>query len=146
MAGRNPGFDPREFREGIHFAMQMGAPPLEENQAVFRFPSTLVYNAAVDEGETPFDPDATVTRTEPTPVKVPCAIEYYDSTGQLLTMGIHQPSQVKVTLLDEDYAKVEGFDRVVIAGDTYFRRRTQPPSGLFDVGLFEIWCAAEQET
>lgn len=147
MAGTNPGFDANAFRDNIHFAMQMGAPPEADQQATFHFPSTLVYTGTADAEDVPFDPTTTVTRTTPDPVKVPCAVEYYDSTGQLLDgFGIHQPSRVKVTLLDSDYILVKDADRVVIGGDTYYFRRTEPPSGLFDVGLYVLHFAAEGET
>lgn len=150
MAGPNPpGFDPDAFREGIHFAMRMGAPPEADNQATFLFPSRLVFEDAserTDAAGVPFDPELPVRRENRDPVRVPCAVEYFDERGQATNLGDLHATRVLITLLDEDYAQVEDCNAVVLGGDKYLRRRTQPPSGLFDVGLFQIWFHAEHET
>jgi hypothetical protein len=156
MAGVFPGGGADRFREGIRFSMDMGAAPEEVLQATFLFPSQLVFvdpddaGTTVDQAGVPFDPDVPVQRVTPDPVRLPCAVEYYDATGQqaqrMGDLGIVSTSRVKVLLLDEEYEQVKGCDRVVIDGDTYWYRRTQPPSGLFDVGIFELWFHSEQET
>lgn len=131
--------------------MEMGAAPETERQAFFIFPSQLVFvdsgdeDAPVDQDGVPFDPDVPVRRETPDPVNVPCAIEYYDDQGQQIgEFGSVAPSRVKVLLLDEEFSQVDGCEKVVIDGDTYWYRRTQPPMGLFDVGIFEVWFHAEQ--
>lgn len=146
MAGTNPNFDAGAFRDGIHFAMTMGAAPLAENRLTFRFPTELVYVGTADAEDVPFDAETTVQRSEPPAVEVPCAVEYYDDQGTLLLSGTAQAARVKITLLDEDYEQVKTADRVMAGGDVYYYRRTEPPSGLFDVGLFVMHFEARSET
>lgn len=156
MAGAFPGGGANRFRDSIRFAMDMAAAPEESLQATFLFPSQLVFvdpgddGSTVDQAGVPFDPDVHVQRVTPDPVRVTCSVEYYDAMGQQALqageLGIVATSRVKVLLLDEEYEQVKGADRVVIDGDTYWYRRTQPPSGLFDVGIYEMWFHSEQET
>lgn len=146
MAGTNRNFDRDAFVQGIHLAMTMGAAPVEENQVTFHFPSTLVYTGPADAEDVPFDPDVTVTSSNPEPVRVPAAVEYYDASGLLIEPGVAQPTRIRITLLDEDYEQVKDANRVTAGGDTYHYRRTEPPSGLFDVGLFIMHFHAASET
>lgn len=145
MAGFNSGFNAGEFRSAIQFVYNMAAPPIPAEQATFYGPSTLVYTGSVDDDELPFNPATTVVRTPATGVKVPCGIEYLDVDGQPVVFGTVTPSKVVTTLLDEDYVKVKGSAYVVIAGEKYLYRRTEPPSGLFDVGLYALHWVAENE-
>jgi hypothetical protein len=146
MAGANSGFDSSAFRAGIQFVFTMAASPVAEEQVAFYFPSQLVYNKSVDTEDVPFDPAATVTSTPTAPIKVPCALEYVDSEGSSGPFGVITPTRVTTTLLDEDYEQVKGATYIVIAGDRYNYRRTEPPSGLFDVGLYTMHFTAENET
>lgn len=146
MAGTNPGFDSQAFRDGIHFAMQMGLPPAESEQPLFEFPSQLVYTGSADDEDVPFDPDLTVQRTTPDPVRVPCAVEYFHDEGQLTNFGLQQPTRIRVTVLDEDYVLIEGCNACIIKGDRYKFRSIEPPGGLFDVGYYLLHFTAEQET
>lgn len=146
MAGRNPGFNPHEFRNAIRFVYDMAAPPVEDDQVTFYGESTLVYTGSVDDDSIPFDPASTVVRQPAPGIRVPCAVEYFDSQGEPVVFGMVTPSRVAITLLDEDYAAVKGATYVVIAGDRYLYRRTEPPTGLFDVGLHVMHFVAENET
>jgi hypothetical protein len=151
MAGPFPGGGANRFRNGIRFAMAMAAAPDTAQRAIFRFPARLVYvndgeDAPVDAHGVPYNPDVPVRREEPDPVIVDCAIEYFDDRGQELSgFGPVSASRIRVLLLDEEYEQVKAADRIVAGGDTYHYRRTQPPMGLFDVGIFELWFHAEQE-
>ena len=146
MAGADAGFDAREFRDAIHFAMRMGAAPGSDDQVTFHFPSQLVYNTNVDGANVPFDPAATVTSSTPAPVRVDCAVEYFDVENQPTSFGLLAPSRLTITLLDVDYEQVKECSYVVVHGDRYDYRRTEPPSGLFDVGLFTMHFTAQSET
>jgi hypothetical protein len=146
VAGEFADFDAEAFRDGVIFAYDMGAAPLEEHRPAFYFASELVYTAVADAAGLPFDPDTTVQRIVPPPVRVPCALTYYDAFGEVTNLGMLTPSRVVVDLLDEHYVQVQGAVAVVIAGDRYLYRRTEPPSGLFDVGIFRLHFAAENET
>lgn len=145
MAGSNPGFNPAEFRNAIRFVYDMAAVPVEEEQATFYGESTLVFTGSVDDDNIPFDPTETVVRQPAIGIRVPCGIEYFDSQGQPVVFGQLTPSRVAITLLDEDYAQVKDSAYVVIGGDKYLYRRTEPPSGLFDVGLYVMHFQAENE-
>lgn len=145
MAGKNSGFDAKAFRTAIRSVYQMAAPPVSDEQATFYFPAQLVYNVGTDAEDTPFDPTATVTRTQPSPVKVPCALEF-KGANQDTDFGLIAPARIAITLLDEDYAKVAGFSYVVIRGEKYNFDRVDPPNGLFDVGLYTVHVSAESQT
>ena len=143
----NPGFNGAEFRNAIRFVYDMAAAPVDEERLTFYFASQLVYNTGVDGENVPFDPTATVTRIVPPPVRnVPCGITYRDRQGEEIVFGTVTATRLAVTLLDEDYERVKGCDYVVIGGDKYIYKRTEPPSGLFDVGLYTMHFTAESET
>lgn len=146
MAGTNPGFNAAAFRDAIHFAMQMGAPPDAGERVTFHFASQLVYNGSIDGDAVPFDPTVTVTSTEPPTKQVDCAVEYFDSENQPTNFGLLAPSRIAVTLLDVDYAQVKTCSYVVVHGDRYDYRRTEPPSGLFDVGVYTMHFTSNSET
>lgn len=146
MAGRNSGFNANEFRSAIRFVQTMAAPPEVTDQATFYGESTLVYTGSVDDEAVPFDPTSTVVR-EPAPgVRVPCGIEYLDAEGQPVPFGFVTASRLAITLLDQEYMKVRDASYVVVAGEKYLYRRTEPPTGLFDVGLYTMHFTAENET
>lgn len=145
MAGRSSDFNAKEFRAGIRFAFNMAAPPVAADQATFLFESVLVYNGPVDDNDVPFDPAATVTRTTPPSVKVTCGIEYFDRDGNAIVFGDIVPSRVEITLLDEEFALVKNAIAVVIGGERFKYDHTEPPSGLFDVGLAKIHYKSEND-
>ena len=63
-----------------------------------------------------------------------------------MPFGTVTASRITCTLLDQDYLLVKDTSYVVIAGEKYLYRRTEPPSGLFDVGLYVMHYRAENET
>lgn len=146
MAGKNPGFNAKAFRKNIRFVYQMAAPPLTEEQASFYFPTQLVYNVGTDAEDTPFDPSSTVVRTQPDPIKVPCSIEFKETSGQVIDFGVLTPALCIVTLLDEDYERIKGCSYMVLRGEKYNYESTDAPSGLFDVGLYSLQFRAESST
>jgi hypothetical protein len=146
MAGTDAGFNASEFRDAIHLAMHMGAAPDPAEQVVFHFESALTYNVPADGAQVPFDPTATVTRTTPTPKTVDCAVEYFDAENQPTGFGLLAPTRLAITLLDEDYDQDKDAAYVVAHGDRYDYRRTEPPSGLFDVGLYTMHFTARGES
>lgn len=146
MAGRNAGFSAGEFRSAIRFVYEMAAAPLEAEQATFYGESTLVYAGSVDDDAIGFNPASTVVRQPAVGVRVPCGIEYFDSQGETVVFGTIAPSRVVITLLDQEYVLVKDSAYVVLGGDKYLYRRTEPPTGLFDVGLYAMTFVAENET
>lgn len=148
MAGTNPGFSAAEFRDAIHFAMKMGAPADPEAQVTFYFDADATTSAvSMDSRRVPFDPDADVNPgTGRQPLRVDCAVEYFDAEGQPTGFGLLTPSRLAITLLDVDYEQVVGTSYVVVHGDRYDFRRTEPPVGLFDAGIFTMHFTAQNET
>lgn len=143
MAGTNAGFNADAFRTGIRFAMNMGAPPNEDERATFYFSSQLIYNRPVDEDNVPFDPASTVTRNIPDPVQIACAVEFFDANGVPTNFGDLVPSKATVTLLDEEYAQVKDAIGVMLRGEKYLYKSTEMPTGLFDVGIYTMHFVAE---
>lgn len=142
-----PNFGADAVRAGLRTAMYVGLPPLKEAQPTFFFPSTPVTTGALTDQEgVPFTSGGTVTRTPLKPsVQVPCAVEYVDGDGKLENFGVVAPSKVKLTLLDEDYAQVQGFLFCVIGPNRYYYRRTEAPTGLITIGLYTVHCYSEDE-
>lgn len=145
MAGSNPGFDGNAFREGIRFVQQMAAAPIDSDQVSFYKPAQLVYNRPTDPENVPFDPNATVTRVQPAPVKVACGLEYRTAKGEVTAFGSITASRLVVTLLDEEYELVKDCSYIVVAGEKWNYLLTEPPTGLFDVGLFSMHFVAEDD-
>jgi hypothetical protein len=145
VAGTNPGFDSGAFRDAIHFVFDMASPPDDAQQVAFHFAPQLIYTGSVDGESVPFDPDSTVQRVVPPPVKVLCGVEYFNETGERTAFGEILPTRVETTLLDEDYAKVSTATFIVAGGDKYTYLKTKMPTGLFDVGLYTMSWIAEND-
>lgn len=145
MAGTSPDFDATAFRAGIKFAQQMGATPVADDQVTFYFEPQLVYTGNVDAEGVPFDPATTVQRVDPPAVKATCAVEYDDAQTTPTNVGFITASRVRTILLDDEYQKVKGAIYITIGGDRYDYRRTEPPTGLFDVGIYVMHWVAENE-
>lgn len=129
------GFDPARITAGLKRAMEFGAPSKSQDRATFYLPSTPVHSGATDEDGVPFDP--TASRATPmTAVTVPCAVDYDDRTDADANFGVYQPARIRITLLGPEYLRVKGFRYVVIAGDRYFYRLTEPPVAL---GTIDVW-------
>lgn len=145
MAGSVPGFNAGDVRAGLRLAMTVGLPPIEADQPTFFFPRTASTTGTADEDEVPFDITQKRTLAPPVSVKVACAVEYFDNQGKIENFGLIVPSKVEITVLDEEYQKIKGFEYVVIGGNRYWYSRTAPPMGLVSVGVFTIYCTAEDQ-
>ncbi len=141
--------DPRApgFRRGIRTAMQLAKLSDPDLQPAFYWnPPTTGGAYTYDDVGVPFDPNQKPVKTPVGPEYVDCAVEYFDAENQPTSFGLMAPSRIVVTVLDEDYVKIDGCDYVVIHGDKYNYRRTEPPTGLFDVGVYSLHFTAEGET
>jgi hypothetical protein len=145
MAGVVPGFNAADVRAGLRFAMTVGLPPVLADQPVFFFPRTSTVIGPADEDEVPFDLTKKRTLAPPVTVRVPCAVEYFDNQGKIENFGVIVPSKIEITVLDEEYVQIRGFEYVVIHGNRYWYSRTAPPNGLVSVGVFTIYCTAEDQ-
>lgn len=134
-----------EFRAGIRLAMTMGLPPEEADQPAFQLPSTVTNTAPADDDEVPFDPSAKPVVTRPPLIRVPCAVDYVDAAGKVVDFGVIQPSRALLTFLDVDYAKVKGFEWVLLGGDRFWYSKTPPPMGMGAVGVVQVYVKAEDD-
>jgi hypothetical protein len=139
MAGTLPGFNPDEVRAGLHLAMQVGLPPIPDDQPKFYFAAAATTDDNTDGQGTPLSWQAARVDAPAKPVvSVPCAIEYLDDAGAESGYGYTASSQLVLTFLDEDYEQVKGFSHVLIAGNTYRYQKTQPPVGLLEIGIWQV--------
>lgn len=144
---RIEGFDADAFRDGIWTAMAVGLPPELEDQPAFVTPAPVVDTGDErDSDGVAFDPSKQRTKIGPdTVTQVPAAIEYFDADGTVGTFGLTTPSKVILTLMDEDYEAVKGFSYVVIGGNKYLYRKTEPPLGMVDVAIWRVHCSTDDE-
>ena len=146
MAGTIEGFDADEVRAGLRIAMGVGLPVDTADQPLFCFPVTPVASTATDSSGTPFDwQSGRNDNAVAAPVHVPCAMEYTDASGGTGAFGVVSPSHILLTLLDEDFEQVKGFDRVIIGGNVYFYQRTLAPLGLVSVGIWQVLVRTDDE-
>lgn len=127
--------------------MAVGLPVMTADQPTFFMPTTVTGDGGhtLDQQGTPFDPTYRPVRAQLPGIKVPCAIEYKDAAGELSAAGTVSSTGIVLTLLDEDYARIEGFAYVVIGGVKYNYERTNPPEGLVSVGIYAVHCLADDE-
>lgn len=146
MAGPTPaGFDRNAVLAGLRTAMQFGAPSNVADRATFFMPRVYSTTESVDDLGVPFDPDVRPVASSPVKHTVPCAIDYVDAQGKLENFGIIVASKIIITLLSPDYDTVEGFEYVVIAGQKYLYRKTEPPVALGTLDVWTVHCQAEDE-
>lgn len=145
-------FDEAGVIAGLHTAMQVGLPPDEEDQPTFYWPAILVTDDAKDSAESvPFNPASRPVRPPVPHVRVPCAVEYVDGSGKIISFGVVQASRVVLTFVQPDYDQVNDetlgmFQFVVIGGDRFFYAKERPPLGLLSLGIHQIECTAEDDT
>jgi hypothetical protein len=145
---RAAGFNAAQFRDAIKFAMNMGLPNTVSERATFRWIPDYTYSEA-DPGGTPYDLDAVPTATDaPEDVQVDCAVEFVSraSASGGTAVGDFDVARAIITVLDTDYASIEGCNQVVLGGDTYDVDFVAPPMGLFEVTIYQIYCTAVDES
>lgn len=157
MAGTPPGFIEAEVRAGLHAAMEFGRPTGTDEAVVFHVPTfPSPPGAAFDQDGVPYDP--TMSRSAPTYelVSVLCAVEYLDrqqafTNPDILGSGVTN-SVLRLTMLDEEYEQIRGFDWCSVKSATgtgterYWYRRTAPAIGMGTIDVFMVYCEAEDES
>jgi hypothetical protein len=138
VAGTRDDFDADGFRAGIRFAMGMGAPVDTASQAVFHFAPAPAGPQPADGAGLPFNPSSAQSTTNAPAVRVACSVEFARQEGDHERVGYVVPGRLRVLLLDEDYAQVEGCSYMVLGGDRYDYRYEEPPAGLFQVGIHAL--------
>ncbi len=151
--GASVGFSGAEFRENIRFAMQMGAPTATQEKVTFCWNREKTYDPQ-DHRRRPYDFTQPTVTDEPGNEDIPsgsttvdCAVEFLprNTSGTENQVGNFSAPRIIVTLLDEEYATIEGFDYAMIDGSTYNPEYTAPPLGLFEVTVYQIHLTAADE-
>lgn len=138
MAGSDPNFDATAFRAAIRSTMQLGAPSNVADQATFRWNKAKTF-AQQDSTGMPYDWTSTpLTDVEQPDVKVPVAVQFTAGASYNNGVGSFTASKVVLTVLDVDFALVQGADQVLIGQRVFNILFYGPPVGLFDVTVYEI--------
>ncbi len=140
-------FNPDTFRDKIKSAMQMGSPNATQEKVTFRWVSQKTYSVKTDPTGRPYDlASAAVSINEQADVQVDCAVEfiYRNPTGS--PIGEFDTPRVVITLLDTDYAQIEGATKVLLGGNTYDVQFVEPPVGLFSVTVYTVHAIAVDES
>jgi hypothetical protein len=119
-SGTPPSFDESAVRAGLLTAMNFGLPTVTNDQPTFFMPQTTTSVDPLDGEGVPFDPDAVLTTSTLVKKRAACAVEYVDGDGKIETFAVVNPSKIKLTFLDDDYATIKGFLYCVIQGQKYF--------------------------
>lgn len=154
--GLSAAFDSTGFRNAIRFAMQMGTNPDPDRRPQFiRRSSVKTYwldgvqlpdPPRMDRDGKPLNPDIEVRREADQFLAVDCAIEVVKADAEELPVGNFRPTKLMVTLLDDQYAQVEGCREMVYNGDRYVFGYEPESNGLFDVGVYTLIFYAKDES
>lgn len=148
MADPIAGFDPNVFRTNIHFAMQLGLPQKTEDRPTFYFREvrTFPVGTVLDSEGSPLDPRIAPVVEAPSPVQVPCAVEFAaDRTDNESLVGTFRDTKVTLTLLDVDFAKVKEAIEVAIGQVRYNIGFLAPPIGLGQATVYQLHCFPKGE-
>jgi len=137
MAGTPPGFDAASVRAGLHQAMQFGISEAEIPTFVMPAPDPVTG----DDRGVPWDIDAAVSRPARQEIQVLCALEYQPQvTATQGDLADRQPARITITILDEEYEQIKGFDYLKIGGRKFTYKSTYPSLGLGTVVVWQIRC------
>jgi hypothetical protein len=154
--GISAAFDSQGFRDAIKFAMQMGTNPNPDRRPIFVKRSgaatywknnvQLSTTPRLDRDGIPLDPDVEVRREADQNLEVDCAIEVVRAEAEELPVGNFRPTKVVATLLDAEYALVQGCRELLYNGDRYVFGYEPESNGLFDVGVYTMIFYAKDES
>lgn len=148
VTGFGTGFDAAAFRTAIKNTMRMGAPQDTNERATFIWTTTKTYSRA-DSGGKPWTKDASVQTTSAhDPVQIDVAVEFVPRSTLAggTPVGNFETPRAIITVLDEDYALIEGADKVLLGENTYNIDFVAPPIGLFEVTVYQLHCSARDES
>lgn len=146
---RAAGFSAAEFRDGIQFAMKMGAANRAENKVVFLWDEDKTYPIQ-DPDAKPYhwdDTPATDVTHEPVTIDEVGVKLTEPRLGSVAGTPVGQFDEVRaiLTLLDVDFERIDGStnppNHVRVGGDDYLIRFISS-SALFDVDIFKLHCVA----
>lgn len=145
VPGFGEDFDSTVFRREIKNVMKMAAPTAVEERVTFLFDDVKTYSTPTDPSGRPYTLNASAASVESTDsVQVDCAVEIVDRVPSGTPIGEFNNPRAIITVLDEDYALIEGSSKCLIGGNTYTVNYINP-IGLFDVTVYQIHTQARDE-
>ncbi len=76
-------------------------------------------------------------------VQIDCAVRYTKAQVGDTPVGEFDIDHPVLTILDEDYLKVRGADRVLLGGTVYRVDYVAPPEALFDLGVYTVYLVSD---
>lgn len=139
-------FPSDEFRSAILNTMVMGSPNKTVDKPTFYWNTDKTYTVQ-DRNKKPYTLGSVepVEDNTPDPVVATVAVEYVQRNPALTGMGDFDKSRAILTILDEEYQKIEGADWVTLGGDKY-EIKYVTVDGLFDVDVYTMHVTAIEES
>lgn len=145
VPGFGEDFDSTIFRANIKNVMKMAAPTAVEERVTFLWDDVKTYTGPTDPSGKPYQLDAATASVEETEnVQIDCAVEIVDRVPSGTPIGEFNNPRATITVLDNDYALIEGSSKCLIGGNTYNINYVEP-IGLFDVTVYIIRAQAQDE-
>lgn len=135
MAGPDPRgrFRTAHVREKLQFAISIGTPQVEAERPTFYFAAPEVTGPGDDNGRPWNFDDAEPVEPAPDPVQVECSIETREGESDETSFGAFDAQELILGFFEEEWAAIDGWTRVEIAGKRYKRSYPLPPATLFDL-------------
>lgn len=137
-------------RQNLKSAMQMGAPIDPADRATFQWNILRTYDTAggvaVDPAGRPYDFSVTPETVDEHPdVQIDVAYQFIEHQPTGTALGQMDNPRVEITVLDVDYALVEGASKVLLGGNQY-EIDFWKVDGLFSLGVWTCYAHATDET
>jgi hypothetical protein len=147
VPGFGSGFNADTFRTNIKNTMRMGSPQSVPERVTFRWRTKKNYAGKTDKKGKPFDlaAAATIPADAKADIQIDCAVEIEDRNPAGTPLGQFNTPKATITVLDEDYALIDGAHEVLIGENTYTINYTEPV-GLFSVTVYTIHATARDES
>lgn len=138
-------FDKESVMQGLYIAMEFGAPNAVSDRATFYMPRSSTVSGNTNDKGVPFNPSSHQTFSPLVKKVVPCAVEYFDTRGKVMDLGMLIPSKIKLTILGPDFLKIQGFEYVVISGLRFFYSHREPVIGMGGIDVYTVYARSEDE-
>ena len=147
VSGFGTAFNSATFRTAIKNTMKMGSPTKTEEKVTFKWTTVTTYAKADSAGKAWKKDAAVVSTVTHADVLVDCAVEFLARTtlSSGTPVGHFDTPRVIITLLDVDFALVDGADHVSLGGNDYKIDFVAPPVALFDVDVYSVYASAVDE-
>ena len=126
--------------------MGIGVPEDETLRPTFVFKDSHEVDGPVDDEGFAFSIEATPTIIPGVRVQVLCAYETTQRQGVSMEFSRVTETMLAITLLDEEYEQVAGFEYVLIGDDRFNYDREDVPYGLGGVTVHTIRCIAQDDS